>query len=78
MPKDVFGYDHPPSSCCGAPILSSSGPGFEHLICDGCKRIIKDLTPKDEPRPELSDAERTRLAAIVPPAEELTNGELKL
>lgn len=78
MVKDMFGYEHPPSSCCGAPILSSSGPGFEHLICDGCKRIIKDLTPKEELRKPLSKKEKARLATIVPPSIDLTNQELEL
>ena len=78
MVKDMFGYDHLPSSCCGAPILRSSGPGFKHLICDGCKRIIKDLTPKDEPRKPLSKKERIRLSKIKLPPEHLTNVEIEL
>ena len=78
MVKDMFGHEHPPSSCCGAPILRSSGPGFEHLICDSCKRVIKDLTKKKEPERELTEAERGRLAAIVQPPIELTNKELEI
>ena len=75
MVKDMFGYEHPPSSCCGAPILSSSGPGFEHLICDNCKRVIKDLTKRATMTIETNIA--PGIDVISPPIE-VTNVEIIL
>ena len=76
MVKDMFGYEHPPSSCCGAPILSSSGPGYEHLICDNCNRIIKDLT---KPKATIRFASNIAPGVdIISPPIEVTNVELIL
>ena len=50
MVKDMFGYEHPPSSCHGAAIISSSGPGYDYQVCSECGEPVREKDRQDKAR----------------------------
>lgn len=58
MVKDMFGYEHPPSSCCGAAIISSMFMNISIPVCDNCGEPVrhKDKLAKAKKLKEIEEA----------------------